>query len=256
MQKSLRVYPDNSGVVIVDFDNVFKRDIAEYSYLDIELFLKDIVRTTTHEIENLRYIEIRLYGGWYRGDILTPRASMLQQYLSAIRIFPKIISDQVIIKGHIEIATTLIVSPNLLFENTLREKNGIARIRVKNEYMSAECSRSPNQCPVKILSKFTKDKSKVCGLNDCSVIHSEIIKGYEQKMVDTMMACDTLYIIQDENINGIFLVSNDTDIIPPLIQAKLTRQQGNVFLVHQTNYLPSQYQNILDQVQVQLIEIS
>lgn len=256
MQKSLKVYPDNSGVIIVDFDNIFKKEITEYSYLDIEFFLKDVLRTATYEIENLRYVDIRLYGGWYRGDILTQRASILQQYLSLIKIFPKIVSDQVIIKGSIEIATTLIVSPSLLFENTLREKNGIARIQVKNEKMSAECSKNPSQCPVKILHKFTKEKSKVCGLNSCTVIHSEIIKGYEQKMVDTMMACDTLFIIQDERIIGIFLVSNDTDVIPPLIQAKITKQQGNVFLVHQPNYLPSQYQNILNQVQVQLIEIS
>jgi uncharacterized LabA/DUF88 family protein len=256
MQRSLRVYPNNSGVVIIDFDNIFKKGIEEYSYLDIEFFLKNILKNAINEIRKLRYIEIRLYGGWYRGNILTQRGSILQQYLSLVKVFPVIESNELIIKGNIEIATSLIALPNLLFEDTLREKNGIPRVQIKNECMSEECSNNPTQCPIKILSKFTKSKSRSCGLNGCRVIHNEIIKGNEQKMVDTMMACDTLHLTYDHKIDGIFLASNDTDVIPPLIQSKTIKQEGEIYLILKENFFSPQYLNMLNQANVKIIQIS
>ena len=146
----------NNAVVIVDFDNYFQKDINEYSKEQIEsLFLKIIDYISIHN--DVMQINFRLYGGWYQDDDLTNRASVVFQKISDIDIFPYIINQNKRIFG----------------DHTAK---------------GDKCDSRKNICPVHILSKFTRNKDKICLNEGCMTKHSDIFFQREQKMVDTMIA--------------------------------------------------------------------
>lgn len=215
-----------SGIIIVDFDNFFNKPIELYTSEAIEYELKQIVALIIEKNEELEEIIIRLYGGWYKDEILTHRASILQQSLANINLLPYINPQKMRkVTGKIEIATSLFYLPDLVWKNTYKEKNGIPRLRIKDDLLNEICESNSSLCPPKILNKFTKDKSKACSVNECSIVHKEIFKGMEQKMVDTMMVCDIISFSDEDLVTEVIILSNDTDIIPSIVYAKEKSQR-------------------------------
>jgi len=74
-------------------------------------------------------------------------------------------------------------------------------------------------------------RSGKCTGVGCSVSRTDLIYRDEQKIVDTMLACDLLYYFQLE-YNYIMLISSDDDFLPPLRTAAL--RGANIFRVHPT----------------------
>lgn len=250
-------FSSSTAIILLDFDNVFKQPIDTYSVEQIELDLKDIVRFVISKSEGIERILIRLYGGWYMKSTLTPRASILQQYLANIRIFPYLsIEEKINIKGQIEIATSLFMAPQIQWENTYREKYGISKVRVLKEEFGEQCVSNPGSCPLKILTKFTKKKTKVCQIESCGVVHNDAIRGYEQKMVDTMMVCDLISSFQDDEVKALYLFTNDTDIFPSLIQARLHNNSGELFLLFNYDNIRDEYSLFLNELGIHTIQLS
>lgn len=206
----------NTAIVLIDFDNLFKKDLSEYQDSEIYVVFKNIVNELISENQLINNVNIRLYGGWYREDVLSPKASMLTSLLARINLFPYIqLSPLKRISGTIEIVTSLF-AVNHVWKNTLREKKGASRIRVKSNIMTATCDENAEICPAKILNKFTKSKGKKCSVSGCNLTNQDIFISIEQKMIDTMLSCDFLTFCKEEFVKYILLISDDTDFFPPL----------------------------------------
>jgi uncharacterized LabA/DUF88 family protein len=214
-------------VVIIDFDNYF-RDIKDIDDSQkFELALTEIVEKCEIEFSTIDKISIRLYGGWYHEMSLTKQASIIQQLLSQISVFPKVKNNR-ITNGTIEMASSLFEIPHINWYYTYKEKDGISRVRINHDLVDAFCTTNREQCPKYILYKFTAKKDKQCHIPNCTHIHKNIFKGIEQKMVDTMIACDVISAANDENVNGLFVLSDDQDHFPSYaIASKQIRQKEN-----------------------------
>ena len=156
----------NNAVVIIDFDNYFQKDINEYSKEQIEsLFLKIIDYISIHN--DVMQINFRLYGGWYQDDTLTNRASQLLSILKLISdgIFPVVI-EQRKIEGSIDMVFSLFKVAHVWY-NTYQERSGLPKLRIAHANVGDHCSMNKNSCPVHILSRFTRAKSKLCHVDGC-----------------------------------------------------------------------------------------
>jgi uncharacterized LabA/DUF88 family protein len=204
--------------VLIDFDNLFTSDITTYSSEYFEYFFSDILIKCEKEFSKIEYIHIKLYGGWYKEHSLTKKASVLQQLLSKVNVFPKVHNGKVL-NGKIDLVSSLHDIPDYTWGFTYKEKNGIGRIRINHELIDEPCNSNRDLCPKFILYKFTKTKGTKCHLPNCENFNKDVFKGIEQKMVDTLIACDILSIVNDETAIGIALYSDDQDHFPSLAMA-------------------------------------
>jgi uncharacterized LabA/DUF88 family protein len=217
-------------VVIIDFDNYF-RDNEINDSQKFELALTEIVEKCETNFQNFNEILIRLYGGWYQGTTLTKKASILQQLLSQISMFPKIQNSNKI-NGTIEMVSSLFEIPNVQWHYTYKEKDGIGRVRLNHDLVDGFCTQNKEQCPKYILYKFTAKKDKQCHIQNCTNTHKDVFKGIEQKMVDTMIACDVVSAVNNENVNGLFILSDDQDHFPSYaIASEQIKQKGNPYSI-------------------------
>lgn len=213
-------------VVLVDFDNFLGRDMNKLNPEMMELAFSQIVSLCETNFDEFNAIEIRLYGGWYEETSLTKQASAVQQYLHDVQVFPKVTPNR-IINGSIELAATLHEIPGFVWGHTYKESNGVARIRINHEVVDDLCNENRNYCPKFILYKFTQKKDKSCAVDGCLNLHKDVFKGAQQKMVDTLMACDIISVSEDDRVKGILVVSDDQDHFPSLALAA-TKKKPNI----------------------------
>lgn len=218
MKMRQNIIDDFTAIIIIDFDNTFKKEIEQYSIQEFEFEIKEIIRNIITLTEGLKYILIRLYGGWHKDNILTNKASQIQQLIYSINTFPVILGKE-IIHGSIELASSLFSIPDYTWGYTYKEKDGISRIRIDHSLLSDTCNSNKDQCAPLILYRFTSKKDKVCHVDSCTLLQKNVIKGIEQKMVDTIIACDLITFSNDENIMAIFIYSDDFDHLPSLAMA-------------------------------------
>jgi uncharacterized LabA/DUF88 family protein len=205
------------NVLLIDFDNYFKKDINDYNEKEIEFHLIRFIEEVLKRAPDVEKISLRLYGGWFEDEHLSKRASTAMQLFSKISIFPIHLQIQNrLIHGEIEFVTELIQIPRFKWLHTYKERAGIPHIRINKENIDAVCENSKDLCPAFILSSFTKSKTKFCKVPGCTNIQKDIFFTREQKMVDTLIACDIISLFQDPNIHSIFLISEDMDHLPAL----------------------------------------
>lgn len=198
-------------IVIVDFDNYFRETNLDVQKL--EFALSNVIRQCEKTFSGFRQILIRLYGGWYQETSLTKQASQIQQLLSQIHLFPKILGTMKL-NGSIELVSQLYELPTFKWFYTYKEKHGLPRLRINHNIEDGICTHNKDICPKYILNKFTSHKGKTCSILGCKNSNKEIFKTLEQKMVDTMIACDIISVANMEDIKGIFVLSDDQDHFP------------------------------------------
>lgn len=214
-----------TAVFIVDFDNFFDLYEPSFTFESLEYSLTQLITTVVIENKKIDDVQIRLYGGWYQNDGLTRNASRLQQMLSQIQLFPLINSDR-IITGQILVTSNLLELPSFIWTNTYKETDGIKSVRIKRELLSDVCDGNGLSCPPMMIKKFTKRNSRVCHMDGCSVTYSEVVKGMEQKMVDTLMACDVVSCGDEDLVEEIVVLSDDTDLLPSILLVR-EKSQGS-----------------------------
>jgi hypothetical protein len=210
---------DKIGYIFIDFDNWIKNPLHQITDKELEfLFSTYLLNFINDEVYDRIYI--RLYGGWYKQGILTSKASELQMKLSQISIFPYINQQKrTIIRGNIEIVNSSLNLPKIIWSNTYHERNGIPRLRINDDKATEVCNENSDKCPIKLLYNFTKHKSKKCSVPGCANQHNEVFFAREQKMVDTLIACDLIYCSKEKNIVNVQLISDDIDHIPALLDS-------------------------------------
>jgi len=227
---------NNSLYVLIDFDNHYRRSLTSINRVKTEIkFDVNNIVNYFYEEYTFEKVIIRLYGGWYKGSTLTKRASELAGIIPSLnQSFSGVIAkNKVNIK--IELATALVAIPNEIWDNTLKEKKGIRNLRVIKD-TDTECSGS---CPAKAIKKYTRKKSSTC--NICSASNSMVLGFFEQKMVDTMLSSDLLYISQTGVDSVCLVLSEDIDFFPAIALAK-NMNDGEVYLSSRNK---SEFQNEL-----------
>jgi hypothetical protein len=220
-------------VILIDYDNYFGSDVSKISPEQMELSFKEMVRLCENEFSNFNSIQIRLYGGWYKETSFTKVASEVQQLLSQVNVFPKV-TKQNIITGSIELATTLHYIPDFIWDHTYKETDGVSavnRIRINHDCIDTHCSIRKNNCPKYILYKFTDKRDRQCPVVGCDNLQKNVFKGAQQKMVDTLLACDILSVSEDDSIIGVLVISDDQDHLPSLALASMKKKENKQFII-------------------------
>lgn len=206
--------------VLIDFDNIFPKLISEYTNNEINHTITTVINKVKQDYLTVDMIDIRLYGGWYTGNTFTPRASSLGAMLPSLNsIFPILERQSRRINGSVSLATELYGS-SFTWYNSHREKPGIPQLRVDTTQIGAVCNNAPDQCPVYILKRFTKKRTRVCRNSGCTTNHSSVFFQWTQKYVDTMLACDVISFSLDEDVTAVYVFSDDVDMFPSFSVSK------------------------------------
>jgi uncharacterized LabA/DUF88 family protein len=209
--------------VIIDFDNYFGADISMQTSEKLEYAFSEFINLCEAHYKDVANIQFRLYGGWHQGIALTKQASVLQQLLANVNVFPKI-QGKKIIQGSIQMVSEILGIPDFTWGYTYKESNGMKAMRINPECDDSICSANKTTCPKYVLSNFTKTKERKCQIESCVNTHKTVFKGVEQKMVDTIIACDILSVIEDHNFRGLIVISDDQDIFPSIALANEKRK--------------------------------
>lgn len=212
-------------VILIDYDNYFGADVSKISPEQMELSFKEMVRLCENEFSDFNSIQIRLYGGWYKETSFTKVASEVQQLLSQINVFPKV-TEKGVLNGTVELATSLHIKPEFIWGYTHKETQGVRRIRINHDCADDLCKDNRTTCPKYLLYKFTDSKERKCGVDGCENLQKNVFKGAEQKMVDTLIACDVISASEDETIIGVLVISDDQDHLPSLALASMKKKEN------------------------------
>lgn len=213
-------------VILIDYDNYFSADVSKISPEQMELSFKDMVRLCESEFSDFNYIQIRLYGGWYKETSFTKVASEVQQLLRQVNVFPKVVSGKPVLNGTIELATTLHIKPGFEWRYTHKEREGVSRIRINHECADGLCKENRTTCPKYLLYKFTDRKDRKCFVDGCDNLQKNVFKSAEQKMVDTLIACDVISASEDNTVIGVLVISDDQDHLPSLALASIKKNEN------------------------------
>lgn len=216
-------------VVLVDFDNVVPGAIPDETR--IGSLLDRIVALALDRWPDSSHIEILLYGGWLQDGVLTRRASELQASIASARFFPFAHPQrQGLLRGNVALATRLSSVPELEWAHTLRERQGMPRVRFRDGGYPLACLHRSNTCPLRTIRKFSRAHDEMCHATGCSVTNGGAFRAPEQKMVDVMIACDVI----DRAMSGlrVLVLSSDLDVLPAIAMAsKLPRGEVAVLRV-------------------------
>jgi hypothetical protein len=212
--------------ILVDYDNVppqIKRQGPIYVIDRVVSAMKAVVTRL-----NISQLEFRLYGGWYENQTMSRRAQEISTILRAK--FPKVmISERTDPATSLRISAVLAQSlealPGTVLTNTLRS------VPVQKEFDCTKPSKigcRNEHCPIDPLSDFLS--SGACPTSGCAFTPMAVLRKMEQKLVDTMMVADMIYLAQREVAVGI--VSSDDDMWPGIISALVA---GTALIHVQTN---------------------
>jgi hypothetical protein len=244
---------DNSLVVLVDFDNFYPRRLEQGDNSDSGWLGHEISRMVTealHFSPLSQIIRIRFYGGWMERGVLTRGGSMLQQTINAMNPFP--IPNRAknsMLRGEIMLATRLLHLPLIEWEDTYRSRAGPPRLRLAHSTYPEGCAGASDTCPVRTLQHFTRKKGKGCPVPGCTVTNDNAFMVVEQKMVDTMIACDLLALCQYLDVGGVMVLSDDSDLLPPMAMGAAISKK-RLMLVNSATKKTNPYKALLESLDI------
>lgn len=242
----------NKVAILMDFDNWFPTILKEDDLSRLQQLLLDVLNIAIANVNDVDYISIGLYGGWYSEKILTPKASRLLMMIPKLKnIFPYRAKDNtILIRGDINLATQL-YDDETIWYNSYREHLGLPKLRIKEDKLSNTCDANEKGCPIHILKKFTKNKRTTCHIPSCETKHEEAFFTREQKYVDSMLVCDILSYGIDSNYKEICIMSEDCDIFPAFAALRrlnaIMQKSTRIEVFMRNEQLKHEYQSTLKQ---------
>lgn len=194
--------------VLVDYDNIpahIRAGGAKY--------LADRILTAVADAlaQKPSILQIRLYGGWERLNILTANAQKLSAEISGS--FPTISMRPTPVKVTMELVHSMEIAPRKLLNNKLRFEPLRSGVRFKKP--SDTTCRNSN-CPIDVLYDFFKDG--LCPIRGCAGTVAALADQQQQKLVDTMLVADLIYLASNQT-DPIAVVSSDDDMWPGINSA-------------------------------------
>ena len=169
-------------------------------------------------IPNNAIADIRLYGGWYEHDRPTFLAQQLRSEIA--QHFPAVVqldaqAARRRIRAVVDLARSLLVRPDTDLLGTLRYRRGAPRLRSTTP-PSRNCA-APNNCALSSLQDQLKRPR--CPHQDCQVELREAFQQPQQKLVDTMLTADAIFVARSATPTKLTIVTNDDDLWPGICTA-------------------------------------
>lgn len=237
---------DTQYYILVDYDNLEKNQKLQDN--EIITAMNHMLNRLDRELDffveakALQKINILLYGGWYDQKTRTKKSIRIKQEISKPRPSLFLSQHNVNLNPYIDISHGLMSFPGRTFYGTFRHPQ--AKFKIKNLQSCCEDGA--------ICVDFVRHLNEHKECCYCSADLSDLLYCDSQKMVDTMICCDLLYLSQKEGSRiFITIVSSDDDLIPPIYQQcksnnriyhLLTKEQTNSsFDNFYSSFKPSNY---------------
>lgn len=154
---------------------------------------------------------VRLYGGWYDGSQLTRLAQRLGADIN--REFPGTMKWQSGGKvtsclTQAELAVSLQVEPRRHLFHTFRTRTFCAQLICQSEVFD-DCRE--DWCPMREVEAFLRERR--CPGSNCTVRQEDVLRRGEQKLIDTMITSDLIFLTT-QGQKDLVVVSSDDDIWP------------------------------------------
>lgn len=161
-------------------------------------------------------VTVRLYGGWYDDSGLTKDGTRIAQQIRSQ--FPMAVRG---VGGGIhridcEMASSLLGARDEVFPLTLRRRRGLSAL---DRVLPPKGCVDTVNCTVPSVLKWSR---KGCPAVGCSVRGSDAFFCRQQKLVDVLLCCDLLTLGARGELARIFVVSEDDDFVPGLVQSGAT----------------------------------
>ena len=215
--------------ILVDFDNIAQRDRSRGLVYISEKILD---RLGCDELLPYKRVKIRFYGGWYEQNNVTNRAQLLQSEIQSN--FPRrinIIDNQQglfhSVIGYAELSYSLVIDPQHHLFSTYRSRGMPSGLYCEHP-SSLGCSNI--NCPLIYIHDFINNGR--CTNQCCNIKPKDMIHRGEQKLVDTMVISDLLYLASQKT-SLLCIVSSDDDFWPGIETAVL--MGSKVIHVHTKN---------------------
>ena len=202
-------------VVLIDYDNV--EEINRRRGL-VDLLSVSLVRLPADVLPDNTLVSTRLYGGWYEQDRLTTLAESLR--LEIDQRFPTVLrfterGHQRRIRALVALARSLLIRPNSDFLNTYRSRPGGPRITSRSAPYPG-CSM-PDHCLMSVLGPLVSRRS--CPVVTCEARLRDVFVRRGQKLVDTMLTADAIFMASSQSNLTLVIVTNDDDLWPAICTA-------------------------------------
>lgn len=201
----------NTLAVFVDYDNLLP---LHKSAGLLDVVTKALVQLPPRVRPNRAKCSLRVYGGWYEGDQITQLAQDVAVEIQ--RDFPAIvrIPDQQVgtatISVDAELAVALLQEPGHHLFSTYRRKGKPSNVRVEKPQVIGCIDPA---CVLPMMKRLLKTGN--CPKVGCTVSVGDLVFRHEQKLVDTMLACDMIHAAT-LRAEKVILISGDDDFLPPL----------------------------------------
>lgn len=241
------------AIVILDYNNVFCPNY-NLSPERRESIMTSLIQRIVTMVPRIEYIEIRIYGGWYRGHELTRVGSQVMSEHLTMDLFPAILDSDRFIQGE-QIVVQSVCDVDYIWYNTYREKSGLPRLIINNEAKKQICSENRSRCPIHILESFARKVSHVCAVDGCLTENNNAFIQMGQKMVDTMMVCDIISCSSKQETEALFILTDDVDLFPAIALCRSKQPEKEVFLgiVNGRNVAP--YTDYLKSFNVEVFQL-
>lgn len=194
-------------IILVDYDNIE----SNLTRLGIQYTATKIVsKINPNEVTSGNHILIRLYGGWYEISRFTHKAQNLSSDISAI--FPMVLTlsdNNTTVIVNCEMAYSLLADPTNHLLYTFRPRGMPEGLKARPPI---RCGCTDPTCPLIAVYDFINND----GCSKCNIIKpKDIFYRGEQKLVDTMLTSDLIYLSNQPN--NLCIVSSDDDFWPGII---------------------------------------
>lgn len=203
-------------IALVDYDNVDSADRRR----GVEHVVSRIIRILGYNrLHSSTRIRFRLYGGWFEEARLSTSG---QKISSEIQIFPKVhtVSENAFTHRlivNVEMAESMLIDPQVSIPYTFR---------MKSIPHNLKCAVPPFHgcndvagCPIRGTRNLIKKER--CPNAGCAASIRDVLTRAEQKLVDTMIVADLLYLSTRQDYPVISVVSSDEDLWPGIKSALL-----------------------------------
>lgn len=205
--------PSTQAVCLSDF---FNHDLwipeRPPTYADVRDGLQELVAATLEALKQRGPVPsellVRLYGGWY-GDDAEERVEMREITAAVVEGFPRSASPRL----RVQLAEAPIWSPATRLLRTVRH--------VKHRRMTGSvaapghCTQGAD-CSVTILQSWWRGR---CPDALCSVKIGELGYARRQKMIDTLLTADAIFLMQQGEVEVLVVASDDDDFMPVYLSA-------------------------------------